>query len=87
MEDRKVEIKIYKPDECLTNKLMVNINDENDIDKLDLITKEEWIKVNDLLKLINDKIEYLKQNELYPAFGLNSQVEELERLKDWFEIE
>ena len=40
-----------------------------------------YIKVNDLINYIEKQKERLLNNELYPAYGLNSQVQSLEDLR------
>ena len=45
----------------------------------------EYFKKDEILDLIDERIKYLETNEMYPAFGLNSQVESLKQLKKWFE--
>ncbi len=58
----------------------IDLENEFDVSELE----DKWVRVDDVRKLIEDKIEYLKSNELYPSYGLNSQVEALIQLMDWF---
>ncbi len=60
---------------------MIKIYDTNEIKNN---ANSKWVKVDDLVKFIDSRIEYLESNELYPAYGLNSQVESLKQLKGWF---
>ena len=44
--------------------------------------REGWVLAHkEFLEKIEYWINYYKKNELYPAFGLNSRVEELEQIK------
>ena len=78
-----MKLKIYKSKNQNIKQLMVDVQDQTNIVELE----GAWVKVDDVKKLIKDKIKYLESNELYPAYGLNSQVESLKQLYDWFEID
>ena len=78
-----MKLNIYKPKNQNIKQLMVDVQDQTNIVELE----GAWVKVDDVKKLIQDKIKYLESNELYPAYGLNSQVEALKQLYDWFEID
>ncbi len=72
-------IKFYKAIEPIT--LVRNVNDSDEIKSMGT---KKWVKVDDVLKLLNNRIKYLKENGYYPAYGLNSQVQALEDLKEFF---
>ena len=78
-----MQLNIYKPKNQNIKQLMVDVQDQTNMIELE----GAWVKVDDVKKLIQDKIKYLESNELYPAYGLNSQVESLKQLYDWFELD
>ena len=76
-----MQLTIYKPKNENIKQLMADVQDQTKT--VELIGS--WVKVNDVKQLIRDQIKYLESNELYPAYGLNSQVEALKQLLHWFE--
>ena len=78
-----MQLNIYKPKNQNIKQLMVDVQDQTKMIELEGV----WVKVDDVKKLIQDKIKYLESNGLYPAYGLNSQVESLKQLYDWFELD
>lgn len=71
-----MQLTIYKPKNANIKQLMVDVRSQVNTTELTGL----WIKVDDVRKLIEDKIEYLQSNGLYPSYGLNSQVEALAQL-------